>query len=126
MPTNPYDEMAVHYDADVARNPINSLYAMPNTLALLPDVSGLRVLDAGCGSGYYTRELVGRGARVVAVDASPRMVGLARRRVGPDAPVTRAASSRSLPNCKKPARNACVVTGLSLSMSANAIPHTVP
>ncbi|HEY9473999.1 MAG TPA: class I SAM-dependent methyltransferase [Mycobacteriales bacterium] len=87
MPTNPYDEMAVHYDADVARNPINSLYAMPNTLALLPDVSGLRVLDAGCGSGYYTRELVGRGARVVAVDASPRMVGLARRRVGPDAPV---------------------------------------
>jgi SAM-dependent methyltransferase len=88
MPHNPYDELAANYDADVAQNPITSLYAMPNTLALLPDVAGLRVLDAGCGSGHYTAELVRRGATVVAVDASARMVEAGRRRVGEGAPVT--------------------------------------
>lgn len=88
MPQNTYDELAANYDADVARNPINSLYAMPNTLALLPDVSGRRVLDAGCGSGYYSAELVKRGATVVAVDGSARMVEIGRQRVGDDAPVT--------------------------------------
>lgn len=87
MPPNPYDEMAAHYDTDVAGNPINALYAMPNTLALLPDLAGRRVLDAGCGSGHYTAELVARGARVVAVDASRRMLDIARHRLGPDAPV---------------------------------------
>lgn len=87
MSKNPYDEMAAHYDADVAQNPINSLYAMPNTLALLPELSNRRVLDAGCGSGYYTAELVNRGARVVALDASAQMLRIARRRLGADAPV---------------------------------------
>lgn len=88
MPANPYDDMAAQYDADVAQNAINSLYAMPNTLALLPDVAGRRVLDAGCGSGHYTAELVRRGASVVAIDASEKMVALGRRRLGPDAPVS--------------------------------------
>lgn len=88
MPLNPFDELAANYDSDVAQNPVNSLYAMPNTLALLPDVSGRRVLDAGCGSGYYSAELVRRGATVVAVDGSARMVEAGRQRVGDDAPVT--------------------------------------
>jgi trans-aconitate 2-methyltransferase len=47
------------------------------------------VLDAGCGSGEVTAglaDLVPRG-RVFAVDASPRMVELARRRLGTRATV---------------------------------------
>lgn len=87
MPQNPYDVMAVQYDADVAQNAINSLYAIPNTLALLPEVKGRQVLDAGCGSGHYTAELVRRGAQVVAVDASERMIEIGRKRVGEAAPV---------------------------------------
>ena len=50
-------------------------------LALLGDVAGLTILDAGCGPGFYAEELVARGATVVGFDASPEMVGLARRRV---------------------------------------------
>jgi ubiquinone/menaquinone biosynthesis C-methylase UbiE len=42
------------------------------------DVRGLDVLDAGCGTGYLSRKLVQRGARVVAVDLSERMVEIAR------------------------------------------------
>jgi len=51
-------------------------------LARLPgDLAGLRVLDAGCGTGQMTAELAARGARVVAVDLSPALVGIARKRL---------------------------------------------
>lgn len=43
------------------------------------EVTGLRVLDAGCGTGYLTRKLAGRGASVVGVDLSDRMIEIARR-----------------------------------------------
>src|SRR4030095_10858183 len=47
-------------------------------LTLLPDVGGLRVLDAGCGSGRYLRELGDRGARAIGMDLSPAMLDRAR------------------------------------------------
>ena len=43
------------------------------------DVRGLRVLDVGCGSGYFAREMAERGARVVGADISPRMIEHARK-----------------------------------------------
>ena len=47
------------------------------------------VLDAGCGPGEVTAALVARlpRGRVIAVDASPRMVAAARERLGPDVEV---------------------------------------
>jgi malonyl-CoA O-methyltransferase len=48
-------------------------------LALLPDVRGLTVLDAGCGSGRYLRELADRGARTIGMDLSPAMLERARQ-----------------------------------------------
>jgi len=50
----------------------------PAQAALCGDVSGLRVLDVGCGSGYLAREMARRGAHVTAIDISPRMIALAR------------------------------------------------
>jgi arsenite methyltransferase len=44
---------------------------------------GERVLDVGCGPGFYVAELlerVGPGGAVVGVDASPQMLGLAAHR----------------------------------------------
>lgn len=55
----------------------------PGILALLEPVrerDGL-VVELGCGSGRLTRHLVDAGHRVVATDASPAMLDLARAQV---------------------------------------------
>lgn len=59
---------------------------MRSTLAarLPADLSGRRVLDAGCGAGQMAVELARRGAEVVAIDISPRLVGVARQRASDD------------------------------------------
>lgn len=50
-------------------------------LAQLPDdLTGMRVLDAGCGTGAAAVEMAARGADVVAVDISPALVEIARKR----------------------------------------------
>lgn len=43
-----------------------------------PDLTGARLLDAGCGTGALAREAARRGADVVAVDLSPKLVAAAR------------------------------------------------
>lgn len=51
-------------------------------LSWLPaDLSGRRLLDAGCGTGAYAVEAARRGADVVAIDLSPTLVSLARQRL---------------------------------------------
>jgi SAM-dependent methyltransferase len=52
----------------------------PGILALLEPVRsrGEIVLELGCGSGLLTRELTAAGHRVIATDASPAMLELAR------------------------------------------------
>lgn len=50
-------------------------------LSILPeDLRGARVLDAGCGAGQLAIELAERGASVLAVDISPSLLDVARRR----------------------------------------------
>lgn len=68
----------------------NAFYEQPATLSLLPAVEGKRVLDAGCGPGVAARWLVERGAEVVGFDASPKMVRLARQRLGDSAQILEA------------------------------------
>src|SRR5262249_59037248 len=41
-------------------------------------VCGLAVLDAGCGTGYFSAKLRDRGARVTGVDLAGRMIEIAR------------------------------------------------
>ncbi len=50
-------------------------------LSFLPqDLTGWRVLDAGCGTGMLAVDLALRGAQVTAVDLSPTLVGYGRDR----------------------------------------------
>ncbi len=50
-------------------------------LSWLPrDMTGLRLLDAGCGTGALAVEAARRGAEVVGIDLSPGLIAIARER----------------------------------------------
>jgi 2-polyprenyl-3-methyl-5-hydroxy-6-metoxy-1,4-benzoquinol methylase len=77
-----YDAMAASYAASTEDNAYNAYYERPATIALLGDVDGRSVLEAGCAAGGLTVQLAERGAKVTAFDVSPAMVELARHAVG--------------------------------------------
>ncbi len=77
-----YDSIAAEYATKVDSAPYNAFYERPAMLNTLPDVEGQRILDAGCGSGWYTERLLERGAIVEAFDASTAMAEYARNRLG--------------------------------------------
>lgn len=52
-------------------------------LSRLP-ASPCRVLDVGCGTGVFLEKAVAAGFDAVGLDASPEMVSVASRRVGPE------------------------------------------
>ncbi|WP_406636307.1 class I SAM-dependent methyltransferase [Amycolatopsis sp. WGS_07] len=56
----------------------------PVLLRLLGDVRGRRVLDAGCGNGYFSRILAARGAEVTGVEPATSLISFAREKSGDD------------------------------------------
>jgi SAM-dependent methyltransferase len=80
-----YDSFAMAYSAENESNLFNAYYERPEMLRLVGDVSGRRILDAGCGSGPLTAVLRDSGAVVTGFDTSAAMVDLARQRLGGDA-----------------------------------------
>ena len=50
----------------------------PMLWAFAGDVSGRKVLDVGCGTGYLSKQASNRGALVTGVDLSERMIEIAR------------------------------------------------
>ena len=75
-----YEKMAEKYNELIDHKPHNAYYDRPNTLSLLPNVNGLKVLDAACGPGKYAEILLDKGAYVTGFDISPKMVQLAQER----------------------------------------------
>lgn len=55
---------------DTCRDYVNT----PAFLAALPEVTGLRGLDIGCGEGTNTRQVAQRGADLTALDYSPTFI----------------------------------------------------
>jgi SAM-dependent methyltransferase len=42
---------------------------------------GAEVLELGCGTGYFTRELIDSGAEITAIDISPDLLDVARKEI---------------------------------------------
>ena len=76
-----YDSIAEWYDENVRQR--SFLGADPllesSCFAAMGDVRGLFVCDLACGPGHMARELARRGATVIGVDISGKMLEIARR-----------------------------------------------
>jgi ubiquinone/menaquinone biosynthesis C-methylase UbiE len=97
MKADHYDSFAAGYDAENASSLLNEYYERPAMLALAGDVTGRRILDAGCGSGPLSAALRAKGATIAAFDGSAEMVAIARRRLGDDVRVSVADLAAPLP-----------------------------
>jgi SAM-dependent methyltransferase len=86
-----FDVVADDYDEVRPRYP-DDIY---DAIARLRPLDGACVLDLAAGTGVATRQLVGRGADVIAVDPGAAMLRQLRRR-SPDVPAV-AASAERLP-----------------------------
>jgi SAM-dependent methyltransferase len=85
-----YEQLAERYAAQIDTKPHNAYYERPALRALLPNVQGRRVFEAGCGTGVHIPWLLEHGAEVVGLDVSPAMLSAARRRLGPHATLIQA------------------------------------
>ncbi len=58
----------------------NNLFEIPALFSLLPDLTGCKILDLGCGFGDHCTEFVNRGAaQVTGIDLSEKMLEIARK-----------------------------------------------
>ncbi len=80
--THAYDSIAEGYAALNETSLLNEFYNRPAILELAGDVSGRRILDAGCGSGPILADLRAGGADITGIDASAGMLEQARLRLG--------------------------------------------
>jgi len=94
---NDYDVLAEAYTASNETSLFNAYYERPAILALAGDVTGRRILDAGCGSGPLFAALRDRGALMAGFDSSAGMLEQARRRLGDGADLRVAELGRPLP-----------------------------
>lgn len=83
-PQNIYDDASFFEGYRALRHAdsgLNGALEFPELQRLLPDLTGLRILDLGCGFGDFARFARTRGAAAVtAVDVSSRMLAEARAR----------------------------------------------
>jgi ubiquinone/menaquinone biosynthesis C-methylase UbiE len=81
MPQALYDDIAEWYDQGVREGALRLVHGLilDNLLKLAGEVAGLRLCDLACGQGFVARALARRGAHVVGVDLSARLLALAER-----------------------------------------------
>ncbi|MCJ1259253.1 hypothetical protein MMC24_007089 [Lignoscripta atroalba] len=89
LPTNAaYDRWSTVYDTNsnplVALDELQLITLLPSFLSVLPrlpEANAVRIVDLGCGTGRNIVKLLHvPGARVVGLDASDKMLGVARSR----------------------------------------------
>jgi 2-polyprenyl-3-methyl-5-hydroxy-6-metoxy-1,4-benzoquinol methylase len=77
-----WNKIATDWDIQVGENGDGNriLNSDPVLWKFIGEVNNLKVLDAGCGTGYLSRQLADRGAVVTGIDLSENMVAIAQQK----------------------------------------------
>ena len=85
MPATPFDMIAKNYDTDFTNSAIGKLQRSKVWACLEPLLNErqrpLNILEINCGTGQDALQLAGIGHSVVATDASPAMIVIAKEKL---------------------------------------------
>jgi SAM-dependent methyltransferase len=118
-----WESIADWYAAKLSAGSPTHQWFLTILLAELPDLHGQPVLDLGCGTGFCSRSLAERGAKVTGVDLSERMLAHARRQeaahpLGIDYRLEDAGTLEGLPDSQ--------FAGVVANLLLNAVPDLDP
>ncbi len=74
-----YDRISSAYTTMVVTDPQKIFVQYPSALNLLGNIHGLNIIDVGCGSGLFDKELARAGALVTAYDISAEQIANAKK-----------------------------------------------
>jgi ubiquinone/menaquinone biosynthesis C-methylase UbiE len=74
-----YTRIAENYNLVEGQDPTLRIIGYPNLIRFLEPLKGKEILDYGCGTGIFARELRDKGARVTGVDVSRGMIDMAKK-----------------------------------------------
>ena len=79
MPAS-WDEVAADYHKTVGEtgDSYHRTYVNPVIFEILGDIEGSSILDLACGQGYLSRILARKGAKVIGIDLSEKMLEIAQ------------------------------------------------
>ncbi len=77
-----FGDHAERYTSFAENSGPNAHYERPAILRLAGDVAGKQILELGSAGGGLTEQLFAAGAEVVGLDHDPRLVEIARKRLG--------------------------------------------
>jgi SAM-dependent methyltransferase len=74
-----WDKMASWWHAEAADHGVYHQYTDidPVVRELLGSIKGKKVIEIGCGNGYFSRMLAKRGAKMTSLDVSSKMIAIA-------------------------------------------------
>lgn len=75
-----YNQWAKRYDVEAKESNIATYLEEKSIKDFMPNVKNKEVLDFGCGTGRYTIPLAKRGANITAIDLTPNMIKLAKKK----------------------------------------------
>jgi len=82
LPKSEWDNVADWWDSEVgddgAWHQIHSID--PQMFELIGNIKGKQVLEIGCGNGYFARKLAIKGAKVIGVDISRKLLSYGIRK----------------------------------------------
>lgn len=78
-----YDKFGEQYHKyrKLRLNFYNSMVDMPAVLSFLKNIKKKKIIDLGCGPGFYSEILKKRGAKVYGIDISKTLIEIAKREV---------------------------------------------
>lgn len=73
-----YNKIGKKYEGMIKHDALKRYLQYPGLLKLLGNVKGKRVLDIGCGNGFFSSMIAERGAKIVGFDISEKQIEFAK------------------------------------------------